>query len=130
MLAQETTWQPSRRRARNGVTAHPPLRHPLNGCGGGTLRTGSLRVGSMQVSFELACMCLWEISMTHDDNDSGPVTFVDMVLVLLEDQFPWLATDSRDAVSGADTVDQLIKLHSSLLRQPTAGGRHSPSARA
>jgi hypothetical protein len=31
--------------------------------------------------------------MTHDHNDSGPVTFVDMVLVLLEDQFPWLATD-------------------------------------
>jgi hypothetical protein len=25
--------------------------------------------------------------MTRDDNDSGPVTFVDMVLVLLEDQF-------------------------------------------
>jgi hypothetical protein len=75
-------------------------------------------------------MLLKEISMTHDDNDSGPVTFVDMVLVLLEDQFPWLATDSRDVVSGADTVDQLIKLHSSLLRQPTAGGRQSPSARA
>jgi hypothetical protein len=55
-------------------------------------------------------MLLKEISMTHDDNDSGPVTFVDMVLVLLEDQFPWLATDSRDAVSGANTVDQLIKL--------------------
>ena len=52
------------------------------------------------------------------------------ILVLLEDQFPWLATDSCDAVSRADTVDQLIKLHSSLLRQPTAGGRHSPSARA
>ena len=30
--------------------------------------------------------------MAHDDR--GPVTFVDMVLVLLEDQFPWLATDS------------------------------------
>ena len=71
-----------------------------------------------------------EISMTHDDNDSGPVTFVDMVLALLEDQFPWLATDSRDAVSGADTVDQLIKLHASLLGQPTAQGRYSPSARA
>jgi PRTRC genetic system protein E len=40
-------------------------------------------------------------------DDRGSVTFVDMVLVLLEDQFPWLATDSRDAVSGADTVDQL-----------------------
>jgi hypothetical protein len=45
--------------------------------------------------------------MTPDDR--GPVTFVDMVLVLLEDQFPWLATDSHDAISGADTVDQLIK---------------------
>jgi hypothetical protein len=68
--------------------------------------------------------------MTHDDNGSGPVTFVDMVLVLLEDQFPWLATDSRDAVSGADTVDQLIKMRALLLRQPTTGGRYSPSARA
>jgi hypothetical protein len=66
--------------------------------------------------------------MTPDDR--GSVTFVDMVLVLLEDQFPWLVTDSQDAVSRADTVDQLIKLHASLLRQPTAGGRHSPSARA
>jgi len=62
--------------------------------------------------------------------DRGPVTFVDMVLVLLEDQFPWLATDSQDGVSGAATVDQLIKLHASLLRQPTAGGRYSPAARA
>jgi hypothetical protein len=64
--------------------------------------------------------------MTPDDR--GPVIFVDMVLVLLEDQFPWLATDSHDAISGADTVDQLIKLHVSLLRQPTARGRYSPSA--
>jgi hypothetical protein len=102
----------------------------MNGCGGGILRTGSLRVGSMQASFELACLFLWEISMTHNDNDSGPVTFVDMVLALLEDQFPWLATDSRDAVNGGATVDQLIKLRALLLRQPTARGRHSPSARA
>jgi hypothetical protein len=81
----------------------------------------------MQASFEPACMFLWEISMTHDD--SGPVPFVDMVLVLLEDEFPWLATDSRDAVSGADIVDQLIKLRALLLRQPTVRGR-SRSARA
>jgi hypothetical protein len=66
--------------------------------------------------------------MSHDDNDRGPVTFVDMVLVLLEDQFPWLATESQDAVSGADTVDQLIKLRALLLRQPTVRGR-SHSAR-
>jgi hypothetical protein len=71
---------------------------------------------------------LKEISMTHDD--SGPVTFVDMVLVLLENQFPWLATQSQDAVSGADTIDHLIKLHASLLQQPTARGTFSPSARA
>ena len=68
--------------------------------------------------------------MTHDDNDSGPVTFVDMVLVLLENQFPWLATRSQDAISGADTIDQLIKLHASLLQQPTARGTFSPSAHA
>ena len=68
--------------------------------------------------------------MTHNDNDTGPVTFVDMVLVLLENQFPWLATQSQDAMSGADTIDQLIKLHASLLQQPTARGTFSPSARA
>jgi hypothetical protein len=65
--------------------------------------------------------------MTPDDR--GPVTFVAMVLVLLEDQFPWLTTESQDAVSGADTVDQLIKLRALLLRQPTVRGR-SHSARA
>ena len=64
--------------------------------------------------------------MTRDDR--GPVTFVDMVVALLEYEFPWLATDSQDAASGADTVDQLINLYASLLRQPTARGRYSPSA--
>jgi hypothetical protein len=68
--------------------------------------------------------------MTRDDNDSGPITFVDMVLVLLENQFPWLATKPQDSISGADTIDQLTKLHESLLRQPTARGTYSPSARA
>jgi hypothetical protein len=51
---------------------------------------------------------LKEIRMTHDD--SGPVTFVDMVLVLLENQFPWLAAKPQNSISGADTIDQLIKL--------------------
>jgi hypothetical protein len=44
------------------------------------------------------------------------------VLVLLEDRFPWLATHSQDAISGADAIDQLIKLRALLLRQPTARG--------
>jgi hypothetical protein len=43
------------------------------------------------------------------NTDSQPKTFVEMVLVLLEDRFPWLGTD-RDA-SGSDTVDQLNDLH-------------------
>jgi hypothetical protein len=63
-------------------------------------------------------------------NDIGPVSFVDMVLVLLENQFPWLATRSQDAISGADTIDQLSKLYASLLQQPTVRSAHSPSARA
>jgi hypothetical protein len=65
--------------------------------------------------------------MTPDDRVSSHSST--WVLVLLEDQFPWLASDSRDAVSGADTVDQLIKLRALLLRQPTVRGR-SRSARA
>lgn len=43
-----------------------------------------------------------------------PKTFSEMVLVLLEDRFPWLGSD--EPVSGADTVDQLSELHERLLR--------------
>jgi hypothetical protein len=50
-----------------------------------------------------------------------------MVLILLESRFPWLGHPSEAAVSGADTVDALIELHASLLRQPTACDRHSSS---
>lgn len=59
-----------------------------------------------------------------------PVSFVDMVLILLESRFPWLGNPSKAAVSGADTVDALIELHASLLRQPTAHGRSSSSVGA
>jgi hypothetical protein len=48
------------------------------------------------------------------NTDSLPQTFVEMVLVLLEDRFPWLGTD-RDA-SGSETVDQLNNLHKTLCR--------------
>jgi ribosomal protein L12E/L44/L45/RPP1/RPP2 len=93
--------------------------HPASGAAAG--KGGDSR-GTADLMFKE------NLPMTPDDR--GSVTFVDMVLVLLEDQFPWLTTGSHDAVSGADTVDQLIKLHASLLRQPTARGRYSPSARA
>jgi hypothetical protein len=55
--------------------------------------------------------------------DSQPQTFVEMVLVLLEDRFPWLGTD-RDA-SGPDTVDQLNDLHRTLLTAKRATGRRN-----
>ena len=51
--------------------------------------------------------------MAHDE--TGPRTFVEMVLVLLEDRFTWLGSDQSG--SGSDTVDQLSCLHQTLLKQ-------------
>ena len=36
---------------------------------------------------------------------SSPVSFVDMMLVLLESRFPWLGNPSEETVSGADTIE-------------------------
>jgi len=47
-----------------------------------------------------------------DINVAQPQTFVEMVLALLEDRFPWLGTD--EPASGADTVDELSDLHETL----------------
>lgn len=65
-----------------------------------------------------------------ENEELKPVSFVDMVLILLESRFPWLGNPSEEAVSGADTVEALVELHSSLLHQPTAHGHHSRSRRA
>jgi hypothetical protein len=55
------------------------------------------------------------------NTDSQPKTFVEMVIVLLEDRFPWLGTD-RDA-SSSDTVDQLNDLHRVLRTAKKAARR-------
>jgi hypothetical protein len=47
-----------------------------------------------------------------ENNEAQPQTFVEMVLALLEDRFPWLGTD--EPASGAETVDQLSDLHETL----------------
>jgi hypothetical protein len=47
-----------------------------------------------------------------EHNEAQPQTFVEMVLALIEDRFPWLGTD--EPASGAETVDQLIDLHETL----------------
>jgi hypothetical protein len=39
------------------------------------------------------------------NNEAQPQTFVEMVLTLLEDRFPWLGKD--EPASCAETVDQL-----------------------
>jgi hypothetical protein len=43
-----------------------------------------------------------------------PRTFVEPILRLLEERFPWLGETSDEQISGADTVDQLIDFHLEL----------------
>jgi hypothetical protein len=50
-----------------------------------------------------------------------PQTFVEMVLALLEDRFPWLGKNAR--VPGSDTVDTLNDLHHALRRARRAAQR-------
>jgi hypothetical protein len=54
------------------------------------------------------------------DKDSHSRTFVENVLALLEERFPWLGKENDEQVSGADTVDELADLHRSLIDQHTA----------
>jgi hypothetical protein len=39
------------------------------------------------------------------NEELNPVSFIDMVLVLLESRFPWLGNPTEEAVSGADMLD-------------------------
>lgn len=49
------------------------------------------------------------------EKDRRPQTFVEMVLVLLEDRFPWLGND--EGASGTDTVQELSDLHEELIQR-------------
>jgi hypothetical protein len=54
-------------------------------------------------------------------SENGPSqTFVEKVLVLLEEKFPWLGKENNDPVGGADTINELADLHRSLIEQHTA----------
>jgi len=44
-------------------------------------------------------------------------TFVEWVLALLEERFPWLGSGQDEPVGGADTVDELADLYKSLIEQ-------------
>jgi hypothetical protein len=60
-----------------------------------------------------------------ENNETQPQTFVEMVLVLLEDRFPWLGKD--EPVSGAETVEQLNDLHETLQKTRATARRSKPT---
>lgn len=61
-----------------------------------------------------------------ENSEAQPKTFVEMVLELLEDRFPWLG--KNEPASGADTVDQLNDFHGALRKARTVA-RRKKSAR-
>jgi hypothetical protein len=55
-------------------------------------------------------------------------TFVEWVLNLLEEKFPWLCKVEDAQISGADTVDELNDLHQELKEQIKANGQNGRRA--
>jgi hypothetical protein len=64
--------------------------------------------------------------MSNEDRRSQ--TFVEWVLALLEERFPWLGKDNDEPVSGANTVDKLADLHRNLIDQRNANHVNSVAA--
>ena len=57
-------------------------------------------------------------------------TFVELVLALLEERFPWLGSGQDEPVGGADTVDELADLYRSLIEQREKARRENGDPRA
>lgn len=55
------------------------------------------------------------------NEEQRPQTFVERVLALLEEHFPWLGCGQDEPVSGADTVNEVVDLYQSLLRERDKG---------
>lgn len=62
-----------------------------------------------------------------ENSETQSKTFVEMVLELLEDRFPWLGRN--EPASGADTVDQLNDLHGTLRKARTVARRKKSARR-
>jgi len=56
-------------------------------------------------------------------------TFVERVLALLEERFPWLGSGQDEPVGGADTVDELADLYKSLVEQRNKARRENVDPR-
>jgi hypothetical protein len=57
-------------------------------------------------------------------------TFVEWVLALLEERFPWLGSGKEEPVGGADTVDELAGLYKSLIERRDRVSRENGDPRA
>jgi hypothetical protein len=55
--------------------------------------------------------------------EERPLTFLDAVLALLEERFPWLGSGQDESVSSAETVDELADFYQSLARERDRIGR-------
>jgi len=62
--------------------------------------------------------------------DDRPQTFVDWVVALLEERFPWLGSGQDQPVGGADTVDELADLYKSLIEQRDKASRENGGQQA
>ena len=62
--------------------------------------------------------------------DERSQTFVERVLALLEERFPWLGSGQDEPVGGADTVDELADLYKSLIEQRNKARRENGDPRA
>jgi cytochrome P450 len=63
-------------------------------------------------------------------DEERPQTFVEWVLALLEERFPWLGSGQDEPVGGADTVDELADLYKSLIEQREKARRENGDPRA
>lgn len=61
------------------------------------------------------------------NNEAQAETFVEKVLALLEDRFPWLGKD--EPASGAETVDRLSNLYDTLQKARSRGKKRVKTAR-
>jgi hypothetical protein len=62
--------------------------------------------------------------------DEHPQTFVEWVLALREERFPWLGSGQDEPVGGVDTVDELADLYKSLIEQREKARRENGDPRA
>ena len=62
--------------------------------------------------------------------EKRPQTFVEAVLALLEERFPWLGPGQDEPVSGADAVDELADLYESLIRERDKASREDTDPEA